>query len=116
MKRITIFLLPFFLLLSFSGKKESWKEKSENADFIHRAIKQMTDVMVHDIYSPPVASRTYAYITIAGYEAAVASHPQYQSLTGQLHDLKVAAKPLRGKEYSPVLAAVQAILSVGKTM
>jgi hypothetical protein len=72
--------------------------------------------MVHDIYSPPVASRTYAYICIAGYEAALPGNLNYRTLAGQLHQLKPLPKPKAGKEYSYILAAVQAILTVGKTM
>ncbi len=107
----------FFLFISFSATaQKNWREKTEKAEYIHRAIKQLTDVMVHDIYSPPVCSRTYAYISIAGYEAAIGSNLNYQTLAGQLHGLKPLPKPVKGKEYSFTIAAVQAILSVGKTM
>ncbi|MBD0378457.1 MAG: phosphatidic acid phosphatase, partial [Flavisolibacter sp.] len=94
----------------------NWKQKSENPEFIHRSIKQVTDVIVHDIYSPPVASRIYAYITIAGYEAAIQSNPKYISFAGQLHDLTSIPALEAAKEYSPSLAAVQAILTVGKSL
>src|SRR5690242_11746623 len=114
MNRVLIFFVVF-LTFSFTTKEEKhWRDKSENADYVHRAIKQITDVMVHDIYSPPVAGRTYAYISIAGYEATVPANPSYKSLSGQLHGLKPMPKP--AKEYSPALAAVQAILTVGKSM
>lgn len=112
-----MFLLLFTAFISFSvAATENWKEKTEKADYIHRTIKQVTDVMVYDIYSPPVASRTYAYISIAGYEAAVAANTNFQSLAGQLKDLKTLPKPETGKEYSYTIAAVQAILGVAKTM
>jgi hypothetical protein len=110
-------LLILFSFFSFSHKEaDNWKVKTENADYIHRAVKQLTDVMVHDIYSPPVASRTYAYISIAGYEAAIAGNAKYQTLAGQLHRLKPLPKPKAGKAYSNTIASVQAILTVGKTM
>jgi len=95
---------------------DNWKAKTENPSYIHRAIKQVTDVMIYDIYSPPVCSRTYAYISIAGYEAAVGGYPQFQSLCTQLNGLKKLPVPGPGKEYSHTIAAVQAILSVAKTM
>ncbi len=111
----------FLLVLSvvifcFSGfaQTTNWKEKTERADFIHRAIKQVTDIMVYDIYSPPVASRTYAYITVAGYEALLPSNTNYISLAGQLHGLTALPKPDTTKEISYTLAAVQAILTTGK--
>ena len=109
--------LSVILLFSFTAlSNESWRTKTENADYIHRAIKQLTDVMVHDIYSPPVASRTYAYLGIAGYEALAAGDTNYRSLAGQLHSLKTLPKPIPGKEYSYTIAAVEAILTVGKAL
>src|SRR4028119_1071416 len=108
-------LLFFMLFPGFSvTAQEAWRDKTEKAEYIHRAIKQLTDIMVHDIYSPPVSSRTYAYISIAGYEAAAGGNPGYRTLAGQLHGLKSLPKPVEGKQYSYTIAAVQAILSVGK--
>lgn len=86
------------------------------ASYIHRAIKQITDIMVYDIYSPPVTSRTYAYVCIAGYEAGIAGDPAYNTLAGQLHGLKPLPKPATGVECDYPLASVHAILTVGKTM
>ena len=43
-----------------------------NTDLLHRAQKAVTTVIVHDIFSPPVASRIYFYSSLAGYEAASA--------------------------------------------
>jgi len=116
MKFVSLILLSFFGISFSSHQVKNWKQKTEKADFIHRAIKQITDVMVYDIYSPPVASRTYSYISIAGYETAVAGNPTYQTLAGQLHGLKTLPKPRVGNEYSYTIAAVHAILTVGKAM
>src|SRR5688572_6898253 len=113
---IIIFFLVFCSSAIANNGSKSWKSKTEKADYIHRSIKQMTDVMVYDIYSPPVASRTYAYICVAGYEAAIAGSGDYLSLAGQLHQLNALPKVQTGKEYSQTIAAVQAILMVGKTM
>src|SRR5438309_9811085 len=97
----------FFIVLisacSFVYGKEptkDWKAKTENADYIHRAIKEVTDVMVYDIYSPPVASRTYAYITVAGYETAINTNLKYVSFAGQLRGLAPVPRPDANKQYS----------------
>jgi hypothetical protein len=110
-----LFLYVAVFIFSFcTAQTKSWKAKTENPDYLHRAIKKVTDVMVYDIYSPPVTSRTYAYITIAAYETVIQGNPAYISLAGQLHQLKPAPKPETGKEYSYTLAAVDAILTTGK--
>ena len=106
------------LLLIFCGavKAADWRLATEKADYIHRSVKQVTDVIVHDIYSPPVASRIYAYVCIAGYEAGIFNQPDYISLAGQLHQLSAGSQPNNESEISPTIASVQAILSVAKTM
>jgi hypothetical protein len=114
-----LLLIFYAAVLSFSAVAagdDHWKEKTEKADYVHRAIKQVTDVMVHDIYSPPVASRTYAYISIAGYEAAVNSNPAFQSIAGQLRGLNILPKPKTDDDHSNSLAAVHAILTVAKAL
>lgn len=98
------------------GQQQKWKIQANDPDYLHRAIKQVTDAMVYDVYSPPVASRTYAYITVAAYEAARHSNSEYKSLAGQLQQLTAFAEPDPKKQYSFSLAAVNAILLVGKTM
>lgn len=117
MKNSFIIILAVLLSGSCSTSETSdWKQRSANPDYIHRSIKQITDVIVLDIYSPPVASRTYAYITIAGYEAAAPADSNNLSLAGQLKDLGPLPKPVPGKEYSYGLASVHSILTVGKSM
>lgn len=115
MKFVTLILIAA-LSAFHSMAADDWKGKTENPSYIHRAIKQVTDVMVYDIYSPPVSSRTYAYISIAGYEAAVAGSSAYQSISTQLNGMKPSPLPTAGAAYSNTIAAVHAILSVGKTM
>ena len=115
LKRLFVIFLAGFLFVSFSSSAtKNWRYSTENPEYLHRSVKEVTDVIVHDIYSPPVASRIYAYITIAGYEAAVEGNAKYSTLAGQLHNLKPILKPGAGKEYSNSLASVEAMLTVGR--
>lgn len=113
---VLICLLAFPVICHSKAKTQNGKADAGNAGYIHRSIKEVTDVIVYDIYSPPVASRTYAYICIAGYEAALPGNAGYISFAGQLHQLKPVPKPEAGKFYNYTLAAVQAILTVGKAL
>jgi len=83
---------------------------------LHRSVKQVTDVIVHDIFSPPVAARIYTYMSIAGYEAAIHQDEKYVTLAGQLKGLEPVPKPEEGVEYCYQLASVQAMLKVGRTL
>jgi hypothetical protein len=118
MKKLLIFLVILSAcVLGCSNEDDgTWKEKVANPDYLHRSVKHVTDVIVHDIFSPPVASRIYAYMSIAGYEAAIANDDRYSSLAGQLNGLKPVPKPAQGQIYSFEVASVQATLKVGRTL
>ncbi|MFD0766304.1 vanadium-dependent haloperoxidase [Mucilaginibacter lutimaris] len=115
MKKVCVLVLA---IVSFAscGPNGKWKKAAQNPNYIHRSVREVTDVMLHDIYSPPVASRIYAYITVAGYEAARNGDKHYISLAGQLNGLGQMPKPIPGKEYCYTLAASHAILVVGKIL
>ncbi|WP_432264969.1 vanadium-dependent haloperoxidase [Croceitalea rosinachiae] len=53
----------------------------------HSSVDKVTEVMIHDIFSPPVASRIYAYPNIAAYEILAKKNDSYTSLANQLHGL-----------------------------
>lgn len=116
MKNIFSILALVMVFASCSKDNGEWRTKAENPEFLHRSVKQVTDVIVHDIFSPPVASRIYAYMSIAAYEAAIQKDSKYKSLAGQLNGLEAVPQPEKGKDYSFPLASVQAALKVGRTL
>jgi len=116
MKQLVALLSVFVWLTSCQSEKKDWKTLSKDPENLHRSVKQVTDVIVHDIFSPPVASRIYAYMSIAGYEAAIQDDSRYASLAGQLKGFEAVPKPEPGVEYCFQLAAVQAMLKVGRTL
>jgi hypothetical protein len=117
MKRF-FFLAVFFLCsISFISKaNDAWRSVTEDPGYIHRTMKEVTDVIVHDIYSPPVASRIYAYVSIAGYEAAISSSKNYTSFAGQLHGFNSLPKPDASQQYSAGLSATHAMLLVAEAL
>ena len=79
-------------------------------------MQKLTDIIVYDIFSPPVASRIYVYPTIAAYEVLINDNPSYKSFSGQLTDLNNIPKPDLNLEYSFPLASIHAFLTVGKDL
>lgn len=118
MKSLLRLLFVAFLILPFSCEKVNPEFQKEAADpeFFHRSMKQLTDVIVHDIFSPPVASRIYAYSSIAGYEAGFHADPSYADLAGQVEALENVPQPEAGQEYCFPLASIHAFLTVGKAL
>ncbi len=112
------FLLVFVLSLfaSCADNDGSYKLKVQNPEFFHRSMKEITDRIVHDIFSPPVASRIYAYATVAGYEAIIHQDKNYRSLVGQLKGFEKVTQPDTTREYCFPLAATEAMLKVGRAL
>ncbi|MDH4057708.1 MAG: phosphatidic acid phosphatase, partial [Cyclobacteriaceae bacterium] len=113
-----IFLVLVGCLVSACSKKEQAEFDPGDVDpnHLHSTMKQITDIIVHDIFSPPVASRIYAYSSIAGYEAAVPGNSEFVSLEGQLNGLENIPKPEADKKYCFELSSVHAMSVVGKAL
>jgi membrane-associated phospholipid phosphatase len=92
------------------------RPRQPDAELLHAAMQQLTGVIVYDIFSPPQASRVYAYASVAAYEALRQDHPGYRTLAGQLNGLAPVPAPLANVEYSMPLAGVHAFMTVGRAL
>jgi len=100
-------------LLSCEVDESLYLEKASNPAHLHKAQKMLTDVMVHDIFSPPVASRIYVYSSIAAYETMVAGNSGFTSLAGQLTALDKIPLPNKDHQICFPVAAIHAYVKVG---
>lgn len=82
----------------------------------HMLVDKLTEVMIHDIFSPPVASRIYAYPNIAAYQVLNSENGAYKSLANQLNELKPAENLKVENETDKKLAALIAYLDVAKEL
>ena len=115
--KINIFLLFVFLAItSCKQTNPNWKIEAKNANDIHASMQKLTDVIVHDIFSPPVAARIYSYASIAAYEGLRHDYSEYKTLVGQLNELKKLPQPAPDKEYCFPLVSMQAFTTVGKSL
>lgn len=80
-----IFSIAVISLLFISCKKENCIVVTTNE--YHAAIDNVTQIMIHDIFSPPVASRIFVYPNIAAYEVMAQNSKTYTSLQNQLNGL-----------------------------
>ncbi len=106
------------LVVGASCSKPQKEFKSENVcpSCLHDTMDHLTTVIVHDIFSPPVASRIYAYTSIAGYEAAIPKDKSFKSLAGQLNGLKPLPPIDSARSYAFELSSVHAMAMVGKAL
>ena len=112
MKRLTT-LLALAVLLSCQKKEEPIVIL---ADDLHNTVDQVTDIMIHDIFSPPVASRVYAYPNIAAYEIMALNNDDYLSLANQASGLTEIPRPDASKSINYPLAALIAHIDMSKRL
>ena len=93
-----------------------WQQAIAEPGRMHQQMKLLTDVMVDDIFSPPHASRTYAYPAIAAYEAMRPGYDGYQTLAGQLNDLTPIPAPDAEATYAYEVAGLTAFLRVAQAL
>ena len=111
MNRIFAYILLFTCIGSGSY---SQKADLNSAGPLHRAQQALTDILVHDIFSPPVASRIYAYSNIAAYEVfsnTIGGSPSLHRAYKKFPDLSFIKS---NKKISPSLASVYAFLVTAK--
>lgn len=86
------------------------------ADALHRAVDDLTAVIVYDIMSPPQAARAYAYASIAAYETLRSGFPEYRTLAGQINGLTPVPAPDPDEDLHLTLAGVHAFMQVAKAL
>ncbi len=98
MKSLKSLLTLVLIVLFANGCKQKtsaeYISQVNNPDFYHDCVNQLTDVIVHDIFTPPVASRIYSYATLAGYEALVSGEKDMPSMVGRV---KISTKCQKSK-------------------
>src|SRR6187402_2965337 len=115
----TRFLLPLFIIgLSVIACKNATYDPSltANTSLIHHSVEKTTEIIVHDIFSPVVAGRIYAYSSIALYETLRQEKKKYKSFAGQLHGLTDIPEPPKGEKIDINLAGLHAFMTVSKAL
>lgn len=82
----------------------------------HASVDKVTEVMIHDIFSPPVASRIYAYPNIGAYEILAKKNSDYASMAGQLTNFNAIPEPDANKPVNYDLAALIAHIDLSKRL
>ncbi len=89
LKKSAFLSISLFVVFSISACQELKTPEeagATNPELLHDAVHKVTNIMVHDIFSPPVASRVYGYASIAAYEAIALNDGAFKSLGEQLNE------------------------------
>ena len=118
MKIFNFFLIvTIFCLHSCSETNNiNYKEQLSDPELFQAAMQNLTDIVVYDIFSPPVASRVYLYPSVAAYEImAYFNSDNFNSLKDQVKELKDIPTP-ENPNIDSNLAAIFSFNQVGKAL
>lgn len=108
--------IPLMILFSFSCHEQKTALTLDTNDLQHVCVKRLTDIVVYDIFNPPVASRIYAYCNLAYYETVRWKDSSSASITAQLKGFETMPSPDAEKKYDHSLAAVKAFFKVANKL
>ncbi len=117
-RRIFEYSIFVFIFIYFASCQSSHNQEDLD-DFFQSQLntwnKNLTNVIIGDIFTPPVASRIYAYANVAAYEASVIESPGYLTLAGQLNEFSTVPAPTSENIYHP-LASIIAFSKTGRAL
>jgi hypothetical protein len=106
------FIFACILMNACDNKKQAVAYNINDPAILHNNLKRLTDLIIYDVFTPPVAARIYSYTSLAAYEAVKFSKPGSPSITARLNGFEPMPEPERGKEYNYLLAASKAFFTV----
>jgi hypothetical protein len=107
----------FFCVIGLSACRQNSNTLSlPGAELQHFCNQVLTDVIVYDIISPPVASRMYAYSNLAFYEGLRNPKDSFPSLLPKLKGFEVTDNLISQDDDNRRLTAALAFLKVAKAL
>jgi PAP2 superfamily len=89
----------------------------KNAHLYSKTVYQLNTVVMGNNFSPIVASRNYTYANVAAYQVIAGAYPdKYESLAGQLNQLKATPSPEKGKPVNAEFSALLAFCKLGEAV
>ncbi|MEN8800002.1 MAG: vanadium-dependent haloperoxidase [Flavobacteriaceae bacterium] len=110
------YIIGLLTLMVFSACNKQQSHIEVSAENYHKSVDRVTEIMIHDIFSPPVASRIYAYPNIGAYEILAQQNNDYLSLQGQLKGLTSIPKAKGIKDINYPLASLIAHMDISRRL
>jgi len=114
--RNKFFFLAFICLMLVACNSNQSKQVLDDEAVLHQNEINLTDLIVYDIFSPPVASRIYVYTSLAAHEAMRHQNAKEPSLVSKLKGFVTMPQPDKNKQYNFTLAASKAFYTVVSQM
>ncbi|AEE49333.1 vanadium-dependent haloperoxidase [Haliscomenobacter hydrossis] len=105
------FSISFFLILTTHLFAQ--RDEQAAAQFIQSAF-HLSEVMLHDVASPPAAARFYAYSMLSAYEVLQRNQPDMLALSKNFHVVPDFFEVSLPTKFNPAFCATYAMLETGR--
>ncbi|HAQ17856.1 MAG TPA: phosphoesterase [Prolixibacteraceae bacterium] len=112
MRRFKQISILAILSLALAGCTQKKAPQLPETEILHQNQDKLTQVIIYDVFTPPVASRLYVYTSLASYEAVRFKKDGAPSITAKLRGFATMPEPEKGKDYNFTLAATKAFFNV----
>ncbi|MFM1929491.1 MAG: hypothetical protein RL387_819 [Bacteroidota bacterium] len=104
------------LVFGMAACKQEKQVPLDKVDLIINNEDQLTQIIIYDVFTPPVASRIYVYSSIAAYEAIRHAQKDAPSIAAKLNGFDKMPEPDASKKYDFDLAASVAFFKVARNV
>jgi hypothetical protein len=114
-QKSSLLLIPAIAMLSVlavSSCNQKKEIKLSDSEILHQNMDQLTQVIIYDVFTPPVASRLYVYAALASYEAIRFNKEGAPSIAAKLNGFDNLPEPEKNLHYDFTLAASKAFFNV----
>lgn len=114
--RIFISTLICLTVISCNQSVSDYHSSFEDPLLFSKTVKHLNDIVLENNFTPMIASRNYAYASIAAYECVAAGNPAYASFSGRIKHMPAMPKPMDSSIVDYPLSALLAFIKVGNAV
>jgi PAP2 superfamily len=116
MTRVLACLIACVLIFSCNSNSGNYKIFTQNPILFTKTVKRLNDIVLENNFPPMIATRNYAYASIAAYECIAAEDSGFISLSGQIKHLPKMPGLAAKNDIDYQFAAVLAFTKVGNAV
>lgn len=104
------------VVVGLVGCSKPSKHIEVSPELFHKSVDKVVEIMIHDIFSPPVASRIFVYPNIAAYEILAQKSTKFKTLYGKIKEYTPIPKVDSTKQVNLELSALIAHMELSKSL
>ncbi len=116
MKQMKSLVYLFLIIAVLASCSKPVEHINVSPELFHKSVDKVMEIQIHDIFSPPVASRIFVYPNIAAYEILAQKSTKLKTLVGTVNQLQAIPKADDNQNINLELSALIAHMEMSKTL